>query len=76
MAMFPTYPEKLHSAIYGPQPWVWCGTDDRDGDAGEWLAAPLGSLYVYNNGGTAATLYFKEAVDGDDADWQDLTLTE
>jgi len=72
----PTHPVKSESMIYGKNPWFWWGTSDRDGDAGDWLAAPVGSIYIYNNAGTAAVIYFKEALDGDDADWQDLTLTE
>ena len=73
MASIPTYPEKNQSGVIGELPWVWCGTDDRDGDAGLWLAAPAGSQYTYLNGGSAAVLYLKEAEDGDDADWVDLT---
>ncbi len=69
----PTHPAKLQSSLYGPAPWVWWGTSAVDGDAGDWVDAPVGSMYIYNNGGTAAAMYIKTAANDADADWADTT---
>lgn len=76
MSNIPTYPEKTHSSILGPLPWVWCGSADRDGTASPWKDAPCGSQYTYLNAGTAAVLYLKIANVPADADWADLTATQ
>jgi hypothetical protein len=69
----PTYPEKVHSMVAGPLPWVWCGTADRDGTASPWKDAPCGSQYTFLNAGTAAVHYVKIADADADADWAATT---
>ena len=64
----PNHPTTQGTGISINLPAIWCGEDDRDGDAEPWLSAPGGSIYIYLSSGVAV-FYFKEGADGDDADW-------
>lgn len=57
------------SGVTGAGPGLWYGPDAPNGDFGDWLRAPVGSIYFYKTSGTAATVYAKTAAAGADADW-------
>jgi hypothetical protein len=74
-----TFPILGGDQIMGPNPVVWWGTDDRDGDANPWDQVPWGSMYLYMDGATPI-LYIKDTdTNGDgtgaDADWGFVTFT-
>lgn len=60
--------EYMASALDGDPPQILWGTTVPDGDAGIWLDAPLGSLYV-RQAANNVTLYQKTAHVPEDADW-------
>ena len=71
-----SYPWAGEDPIDGKRPARWFGTDAVDGDAEPWLGARLGSMYIYINGTTTATLYLRTALNDADADWEDVQADE
>ena len=71
---WPNQPIPGDDSVLGPKPQFWWGTEDRDGDAEPWAAAPAGSIYLYMNS-TTPKLYIKDAVNDADADWGVITIT-
>lgn len=63
----------LDSVASGRLPVLWSGTQAVDGDAGDWVTVPVGSIYVRIASGSVAA-YMKTTADGDNGDWQPLTL--
>lgn len=57
------------SGVMGAGPGLWYGPDAPNGDFGDWLRAPVGSIYFYKPSVSAATAYVKTAANGADADW-------
>lgn len=63
----------LDSVATGRLPGLWSGTQAVNGTAGDWIMSPLGSIYVRVTSGSVA-LYVKTTDDGDNGDWQPVTL--
>ena len=52
-------------------PWLWYGDQAVDGTAIPWKNAPLASIYFYVTA-TAATVYYRNALNNATADWKVL----
>lgn len=63
----------LDSVATGRLPVMWSGTAAVNGTTGDWHMVPLGSIYVRVTAGSVA-LYAKTTEDGDNGDWQPVTL--
>ena len=63
------------SGVTGAGPGLWYGPDAPNGDAADWLRAPVGSIYFYKPSGSAATAYVKTANNAADADWVSVAGT-
>lgn len=59
----------FQSGISGAGPGMFFGVDAPDGDRGDWVAAPVGSLY-YRKCGEGGIWYEKKTATGVDADWR------
>ncbi len=58
------------SGVLGSLPRVWVGPDAVDGDAGEWIEAPVGSIYVQKDvTNQLAQTWQKIKDDSGDNDW-------
>lgn len=68
---FERFPQE--DGIKGAMPTFWAGDDAVDGTAGNWLAAHIGDIYIRRSAGNVA-IYMKTTADGDNGDWQPLTL--
>lgn len=66
----------FESGVVGAGPGIWYGVDAPDGDAGDWLRAPVGSIYFYKPNVSVAIAYLKTANNGTGADWVSVTNTE
>lgn len=70
----PNLPQTRQDAVVGALPCLWAGNTARAGALSPWKDVPIGSLYFANVSGTL-TIWVKDANNGADADWGNLTIT-
>lgn len=59
------------SGLFGAGPAVWYGTDAPDGDAGDWVRAPIGSRYYRKLGASNGGIWYeKKSTAALDGDWR------
>ena len=69
----PNLPQPRQDAVLGALPCIWYGKTARSGAASPWKDVPIGSIYIANVSGTL-TIWVKDANNGSDADWGNLTI--
>ena len=69
----PNLPQPRQDAVLGALPCIWYGKTARSGAASPWKDVPIGSIYIANVSGTL-TIWVKDANNGADADWGNLTI--
>lgn len=57
------------SGLFGAGPAIWYGTDAPDGDAGDWVRAPIGSRY-FRKMGSGGIWYEKQSLGALNGDWR------
>ncbi len=59
------------SGLFGAGPAIWYGTDAPDGDAGDWVRAPIGSRYYRKLGASNGGIWYeKKSTAALDGDWR------